>query len=282
MKYQSEHGFTHPVLSPESDHYPNGQFITKLSRPEPADGSVRIVLDFLLQETYLERLVSEGKARCVAMLYCRATLHQQTLQAGEAETRIDTPISAEFLRDAVELHPLIVATEAITLDTTTADAFYHSATPIVQEGEPLATDRGWHFSLDVDTLPLGSIFQFNPDPDLTGPMQIELDPAQTYVNIRVNATQFQQMSITRQQGLTIPSVFSAALVQAIQQARGIAPDEQVIIPGWVDTIRKQAAKYAVDLSADGDDPFYVAQALLRDPFASLTKFQMPSTEEQTE
>ena len=282
MKYQSEHGFTHPVLSPESDHYPNGQFTTKLSRPQPLDGNIRIALDFQIQETYLEQLVSEGKARCVAMLYCRATLHQQTLQAGNGETHFDAVVSPELLRDAIELHPLIIAADTITLDTATADTFYHGIAPVVHEGEPLAADRGWHFSLDVDTLPLGSIFQFNPEPDLKGPMQIELDPAQTYVNIRVNAAQFQQMNITRQQGLTIPSVFSAALVQAVQQVCTSDPDYDVIIPGWVDTIRKQAAKLAVDLNADDPDPFFIAQILLGDPFASLSKFQMPSAEEQSE
>ena len=282
MKYQSEHGFTHPVLSPESDHYPNGRFTTKLSRPQALDGNIRIVLDFLLEESYLEQLVSDGKARCVAMLYCRATLHQQTLSAGNGETHIDAIVSAEMLRDAIELHPLIVVAETVTLDTATADTFYHGVVPVVQEGEPLATDRGWHFGLDVDTLPLGSIFQFNPVPDLKGPMQIELDPARPYVSIRVNAVQFQRMNITRQQGLTIPSVFSAALVQAVQQVCAIDPDEPAIIPGWVDTIRKQAEKHGINLSQDGDDPFFVSQTLLGDPFASLPQFQLPSAEEQPE
>ena len=281
MKYQSEHGFTHPVLSPESDHYPNGQFTTTLIKPEPTGDSIRIRLDFQLQEPTLEQLVSDGRARCVAMLYCRATLHQQTLQAHSGDTQIDDTISAELLRDAIELHPLIVAAETIALDTSAADVFFHDITPVVQEGEPLATDRGWHFSLDVETLPLGSIFQFNPEPGLTGPMQIELDPAKTYINIRVNAAQFQEMNITRQQGLTIPSVFSAALVQAIQTVRGIDSDEPVIIPGWVDTIRKQSAKYGIDLNAD-DAPFLAAQTLLGDPFASLSKFQMAGMEEQPE
>ena len=279
MKYQSEHGFTHPVLSPESDHYPNGQFTTALSKPEATDGSIRIILDFQLQEPRLEQLVSDAKARCVAMLYCRATLHQQTLQAYDGDTQIDATVSAELLRDTIELHPLIVAAEIIALDTSSADAFYHGTAPVVQEGEPLATDRGWHFSLDVDTLPLGSIFQFSPEPGLTGPMQIELDPDKTYVNIRVNAVQFQEMNITRQQGLTIPSVFSAALVQAIQRVREIDSDEPVIIPGWVDTVRKQAAKHNIDLSTD-DVPFLAAQTLLGDPFANLSKFQIAGTEEQ--
>lgn len=282
MKYQSEHGFTHPVLSPESDHYPNGRFTTKLSRPQALDGNIRIVLDFLLEESYLEQLVSDGKARCVAMLYCRATLHQQTLSAGNGETHIDAVVSAEMLRDAIELHPLIIAAETVTLDTATADTFYHGTAPVVQEGEPLATDRGWHFGLDVGTLPLGSIFQFNPELDLKGPMQIELDPDRPYISIRVNSAQFQQMNITRQQRLTIPSVFSAALVYAVQEVRAIDPDEPPITPGWVDTIRKQAEKHGINLSQDGDDPFFAAQTLLGDPFASLPQFQLPSAEEQPE
>ena len=174
-----------------------------------------------------------------------------------------------------------MATETVELDTTTADAFYQGTAPVVEEGEPLATDRGWHFSLDVDTMPLGSIFQFNPEPELTGPMQIELDPSKTYVNIRVNAAQFQKMNITRQQGLTIPTVFTAALVEAIQQVRTISPDEQVISPGWVDTIRKQLSKQGIDITND-DNPFYIAQRLLGDPFHNLTKFQIPEVEEQQE
>lgn len=281
MKYQSEHGFTHPVLSPESDHYPNGRFVTMLRKPEPADENIMIVLDFEVQEPLLEKLISNGNARCVAMLYCRATLYQQTLQALNGEVQIRAEISTDLLRDTIEIHPLIIATETITLDTATADPFYHGTVPVVGEGEPLATDRGWHFGLDVDTLPLGSIFQFHPEPDFTGPMQIEFDTNKTYINIRVNATQLQEMNITRQQGLTIPSVFSAALVQAVQQVRTIAPDE-FITPGWVDTIRKQADKNGINLDADNTDPFFVAQTLLGDPFASLAKFQISSAEELSE
>ena len=48
----------------------------------------------------------------------------------------------------------------------------------------------------------------------------------------------------------------------------------------MDTIRKQADKHGIDL--EGDDPFVAAQTLLGDPFASLTKFQMHSIEEQPE
>ena len=280
MKYQSEHGFIHPVLSPESDHYPDGQFSTALIRPEDDGGDIRIILDFTVQEPALQQLISDGKARCVAMLYCRATLHQQTLEAKEGSTQIDAKVSPELLRDAIELHPLLVATETISLDTRTADPFYHGTSPTVLEGEPLAADRGWHFSLDVDSLPLGSIFQFIPEPETTGPMLIEIDPQQTYINIRINAEQFKEMNIIRQQGLTVPSVFSAALVGAIQRVREMDPDEATIIPGWVDTLRKQSNHHGIDI--EGDEPFVVAQTLLGDPFASLMKFQMQSVEEQPE
>ena len=280
MKYQSEHGFIHPVLSPESDHYPDGQFSTTLLKPEDHGGDIRIVIDFTIQEPTLQHLISDGKARCVAMLYCRATMHQQTLESKQGSTQIDTKISTELLRDAVELHPVLVATETLELDTSTADPFYHGTSPTVSEGEPLAADRGWHFHLDVDSLPLGSIFQFIPEPETAGPMQIEMDPQQTYINIRVNAEQFKEMNITRQQGLTVPSVFSAALVRAIQRVREIDPDEPTIIPGWVDTLRKQSSKYGIDI--ESDEPFVVAQTLLGDPFARLTEFQMQSIEEQPE
>ena len=92
MKYQSEHGFVHPVLSPESDHYPDGQFVTKLSRPTVANNKLQIVLDFQLEEPSLERLVREGKARCTAMLYCPATMHQQTFLSTNGSTHIDANI----------------------------------------------------------------------------------------------------------------------------------------------------------------------------------------------
>ena len=277
MKYQSEHGFTHPVLSPESDHYPNGQFTTSLHKREPVDGNIPIALDFHIEEPTLERLINDGRARCVAMLYCRATLYQQTLQAEVSSTHIYGEVSAEFLRDAIELYPLLVATETIELDTSSADPFYQGAMRVIQAGSPLATDRGWHFSLNVDTLPVGSIFTFVPDPVLTGSMQFEADPNQTYIKIRVNAEQFQRMNITRQQGLTIPSVFTAALVQAITEVQRLNEDDQFITPGWVDTIRRQADKQGINLSEA--DPFATSQSLLGDPFAGLNKYQVREVEE---
>lgn len=281
MKYQSEHGFTHPVLSPESDHYPNGRIVTRMEQPQAMGGDIRISIDFQIEESNLEKLISDGKARCVAMLYCRATLYQQTLQAGDGDKQIDAAISSELLRDAIEVHPLVVAAETIVLDTTTADDFFNAINHEVHEGEPLAADRGWHFRLEVDTLPLGSIFQFIPETDLTGPMQIELDPDQTYVNIRINADQLQGMNITRRQGLTIPSIFSAALVEAIHHVGKIPHDEPCIVPGWVDTIRKQADKYRIDLGAE-DKSFFAAQILLGNPFADLPKYQMANDEEAPE
>ena len=148
MRYQSEHGFTHPVLSHESDHYPEGRFTTRLHRPDAADGNVHIVVDFELEEPCLEQLVIDGKARFAAMLYCRATLHQQTMQAPEGWKRIDTWISAEMLRDTIEIHPLLVASGTLQLNTETADSFYRGITPVVKGGGPLATDRGWHFNLN--------------------------------------------------------------------------------------------------------------------------------------
>ena len=57
-------------------------------KPEDTDGGIRIIVDFTVQEPTLEQLISDGKARCEAMLYCRATLHQQTLQAEGRNTRI--------------------------------------------------------------------------------------------------------------------------------------------------------------------------------------------------
>lgn len=282
MKYQSEHGFTHPVLSPESDHYLDGRFATVLHQRQPVDGNVSIDLDFQIEEPSLEGLVKDGKAQCVAMLYCRATLHQQTIKAENGSIHISALVSTELLRDAIELYPLLVATQAIELDTSSAAPFYRDATLVVQEGEPLATDRGWHFSLDADAMPLGSIFTFEPVPALTGPMEIDVDPDATYINIRVNADQFQKMNITRQQGLTIPTVFSAALVKAITKVQELPEDDEVITPGWVDTIRKQSKKHNIDLSNGGTDPFVAAQVLLGNPFADLTKYQVREVEEQPE
>ena len=282
MKYQSEHGFTHPVLSPESDHYLDGHFATILHHRLPVDGNVPINLDFQIEEPTLEGLVKDGKAQCVAMLYCRATLHQQTFKAEIGSHHIAALVSTELLRDAIEVYPLLVATQAIELDTSSVAHFYRDATLVVQEGEPLATDRGWHFSLDSDAMPLDSIFTFEPVPALTGPMEIVTELNKTYIAIRVNADQFQKMNITRQQGLTIPTVFSAALVKAIVEVQQMTEDDEVIIPGWVDTIRKQSKKHKIDLSSEVTDPFMAAQVLLGNPFADLTKYQVREVEEQPE
>ena len=279
MRYQSEQGFTHPVLSPGSDHYPDGQFTTNLHKPDVVDGAIRIVIDFQLAEPVLEQLLQEGKARCMAMVYCRATMHQQTLFAHERATRIEGTIDADLLRDAVEIHPLVVAAENLELETGTADVFYQGTQPVLSEGEPLATDRAWHFSVDIDSLPLGSIFQFIPVATLTGPMKIEADPDRTFLDIRVGASQFQQMNITRQQGLTIPSVFSAALVRAIHVIQNLPPEYTPIVPGWVDTMKKQAEKCGISLNEPESDTFEIAQILLDDPFKSLMQFQMQNAEE---
>lgn len=282
MRYQSEHGFTHPVASSESDHYPEGRFSTKLHKPAFKDGKVEIVLDFELEEPYLEELIRERRARYTAMLYCRATLHQQTLASPFGAKQISASINTDLLRDTVEIHPLLVATDTIKLNTDSANPFYHGYTPVVGEGQPLAADKTWHFSMTVDSLPFNSIFQFIPDPDLKGPMKIEMDPSEPYVKIRVNHAEFKEMNINRQQKLTIPSIFSAALVEVIHHIQEMASDEPHIIPGWVDTIKRTAAKTNINLGPEGVNPFEGAQALLNEPFKDLPKFQMFNVEEQEE
>ena len=283
MKYQSEHGFMHPVLNPESDHYPNGKLRTKVLKPRRDNGRIFTTVEFDIEEPTLERLIAEERAVCIAMLYCRATLHQQTFRAEHGALTIEGSTDSDLLRDAVEIHPLVVANETIEeLNTSTADPFYQDTKFRIYEGEPLATDRGWHFSLNVDSLPLQSIFQFIPDQKLTGPSRIETDPNQTYIGIRINAGQFQKLNITRQQGLTIPSIFNSALVEAIHSILDLDPDEQIIVPGWVDTIRKQAAAHNVEVTKQDANPFELAQILLRNPFQNLPNFQIKEAEDQSE
>ncbi len=280
MKYQSEFGFTYPVLSPESDHYPGGSISTEFREPAWINDELRFNLTFIIQEPTLEKLIIDHKARCTAMLYCRATLYQQTFTAPEGSLEINARINAQWLRDAVELHPLIVAAETIALDTTNAHPFYQGTAPTITEGDPIAADLGWHFSVNVASLPVGSIFQFIPVEKSEKTMEIEVEPNNPYINIRVNDQELQKMEVTRQQGLSVPSVLSAALVTAIHAIRNPETDEEPPSPGWVDTIKKQSEKLSIDLNYE--DPFVTAQKLLGNPFTDLREFLRRNSEDDEE
>ncbi len=275
MRCLPQLGFTHPVLTPESDHYPNGEFNTYLEIINTQQDELRFKLTFDIRETTLEKLLAENKARCIAMLYCPDTLYQENLKAEKGTTIINGVIRNGNIRNNIELHPNLIAAEQIILDPVSAHPFYRNTKPILNEGEPLAQDVTHRFHVNAKPLNIGSIFEYRPR-SKEEPVICEADPENPLIKIHINDREYREMQASIRNKLTIPTVINTALLTAIYKIREEKIESAEISPGWVDTIIKLAERHSIDLQES--EPEKTSQILLNNPFNDLNRYQLRNRE----
>jgi hypothetical protein len=112
MRISEQTKFPHPVLSPESKDYLEGEFAVNLTVTEfPEIGKVFIQYDVLLREANLQSLISNKQAVIAIFVICGRTyydkLHRIKIEGGKIE------FNKGELRETVTVRPIICATKAI-------------------------------------------------------------------------------------------------------------------------------------------------------------------------
>ena len=276
MKYNPDSYSEYPRLRPNSDDYPNGQFLTKLIKEEFSQSggetdSLRLKLDFDIDEPVIRGEVRDGDAVCCAQLYCATTCYSEMFIANTGEFFIEQAISLGNIRGRVELRPLVLTINDIAIRTETAHPEYGGNMLPVARYKQLAVCEPYHFSVGfIGTVE--SVFrleQTDGDSNLNdGEFEYEADPLQRYIRIKMNAETYQTFQRMRsQESLTRMTVYLIALTDALANLPEDASDDD-IAEGWVTTIREHLNRNNLDVP-DRHSYGLAAQRLLESPLKQL-------------
>jgi len=279
MKYEPKRNYLYPVLRPYSDDYSSEELGVEVTT-EPFEGHIRIGVNFSVSEPSIQKQIDDGNARCVAMLYCRDTLHREMLRAGKGQFALRKDVQARYLVNDVEIHPAVVAVNGINHTTKTAHPEYGGAAVQVGKFQPLATAQTWRFSVNADQRAAKGIFNLAVDDDMPPDMfDIAMDPAERYIIIKANEVTLAEFgNIRRNEILTLPSVYMNALVEALSYIKYTYEDgDDVSSAGWVNCIRDNLNKHNIRLGGADDSShslIYAAQMLLDKPFGDMIRLEL--------
>ena len=278
MKYEPKRNYLYPVLRPYSDDYSSEELGIEVTT-EPVEGHVRIGVNFSVSEPSIRKQIDDGNARCVAMLYCRDTLHRETLRADKRQFALRKEVPSRYLVNDVEIHPAVVAVNGINHPTKTAHPEYGGTAVAVDKFQPLATAQTWRFSVNADQRAAKGIFNLAVDDTMPPDMfDVEMDPSERYITIKANEVTLAQFgNIRRNETLTLPSVYMNALVEALAYIKYTEDVDDVNSLGWVNCIRDNLNNHNIRLGGDEDSGhslMYAAQMLLSKPFGDMIRFEL--------
>ena len=275
MKYEPKRNYSYPVLRPWSDDYNDAELGTVVGA-KVVNQDVRITVDFEVSEPSINHQVEAGDAQCVAMLYCRDTLHRQMLAATPGAFKLSRDVPSHLLANDVELHPAIVACTILSHPTRTAHSEYGGSPVPIGRLQPLATAHTWRFQVNPSHLPTKSIFELVAvDTFPSDIFDIEVDPAKRYIVIKASQETMKQFEGFRsREYLTVPTVYMNALCEALWYLRYHEDDNaDHASGGWVDCLRSRLNEHGIDLGSAAETGshtiFRDAQLLLEKPFGEL-------------
>lgn len=271
MRYRQTTHHLHPVLRPQSDDFPRGEFQTTVTSRKVTEGeAVAVEVEFALREATIQSALSDGRARCAAMFYCARTLYRDTVVAPSGSLRVVHRVPMHLLSGAVEVNPFVLATEPIGGAMPTAHAEYQAVDVSVPSLSPLMQDVPWHFHVDPEQRAVESIFQIQADDEnlSDGQFDVEIDPANRYIVIRMCDTTKTKFDLLRTQDPEVMkgTVVLGALMEGLEY---VANDDADVEEGngWVHCLRQHIREKGLSLARDSR--FRTAQVLLREPMAAV-------------
>ena len=283
MRYRAQRHYLYPVLRPGSDDYgETASFRTTLEQPEynRDNGMLTVALRFDLKETGIYETIRAGKAQCAAMVYCGSTLFRTRISANREEPFLATgSIQVSRLKNRVEVHPVILATQDIPVySTRTANREYERLPVEVNRFAPLATDQPWHFDLEVDETPVRSIFRIRENDSLQdGEFDLQLDPGEDYVDLLVNPETRRRFNSVRSEPSLVPSLFMSAVTEVLAFIKDDLDEEERADSecAWVQCVQRRLHQLGVDIGGKErqgqHSPLLAAQRILNTPFEGMLR-----------
>ncbi len=281
MRYRPNRQYLYPVLRPDADDYGMDSTLETSCDPpqyDPDDGMLSVSVRFNLTEPALMRAVQTQDAKCTAMIYCGSTLYRDRLEATPTDPLIARGrIPVRYLKNAIQIHPVILATRAFVHSTRTAHSEYHNQPVTIERLAPLATDLPWIFDIDSDARPIRSIFRLEEDEsDRLNDGEFDVDPdlGKDYVAIRANnATLNAFNEVRKANNLPMPTVFTSAVVCVLAVVKDLGDESDEENCAWLSCVKAQLRSHNLDIGGpdySGEHSLLLAaQRLLRSPFASI-------------
>ena len=283
MRYRAQRHYLYPVLRPGSDDYgETASLLTTLDEPSynPEDGMLTIALRFDLKETGIHETLRSGRAQCAAMVYCGSTLFRTRINATRQEPFLATgSIPVSRLKNRVEVHPVILATQTISdYSTRTANREYERLPVEINRFAPLATDQPWHFDLEVDETPVRSIFRIRENDSLQdGEFDIHLDPGESYVDLFVNQETRERFNSVRSDPSLVSSLYMSAVTAVLAFVKDELDEEERADSEceWVQCVQRRLHQLGVDIGGKErpgqHSPLLAAQRILNAPFEGMLR-----------
>ena len=270
MKYDAKRHLLYPVLAPNNDDYPDGEFTTTLTPPVlESDGTVAFTIEFHMEEPSLNQSVREAKAKCKAMIYCTSTLYRADFEAPSGEFTISAKIPQEQLDGAVEVHSFVISIEPLSLVGSNIHPEYvQLGAPLeVSIRQPLAAAERQEFNIQREQSREDPLIAFEEDqfgklPQ--GELDIVTNIADRQIKIIMHETTYTQvLQLRNDEPIALASFYMSALVQACCIVDRTPPEEaeDAYPQGWFHRLRER--------QQEGIEPFRMAQIIFGKPFEKL-------------
>ena len=273
MRYNADAYSYYPVLRPHSSDFPTGQLNARLtvSREE---SELMLRLEFSIEEPAIAKHIAKADALCCAMVYCTETCYTEMLKAPKKELVITGSIPLNMLSGKVEVHPSVIAEDAIAIEPDTVNDEYGNNPISVNKRRRLAMDEPYHFEVGY-VPPIESVFKLQPTE--AGQLEdwefnIAVDILDRYIVISANPDTFAKFTELRS---NVPLTTATIYLNALTNALGELPpeeDDAEPVAGWARSVR--ALMKRQNINRDQTSISLAAQRLLNTPFSYLNKEEL--------
>ena len=280
MRLSDETRFPHPVLSPFSDDYLEGEFDVEFTIDEtPATGALSLTYQVKVTDAAMAQLVQNGQATAGCFISCSDTYYNMLHSLSWPTGRLDFVPGS--LLNRVVVRPVIFANDNIPKwDTGTINSEFDLPVDLLKH-DLLALGEAHTFSVGQAKLAeIESIFELDfSDEVADGVIQVNLDADR--ITITTSRKTFDVIDLLRGQANGAPIVMNAVYLPAVMETL----NELIREPGqyqgrrWYTPFAARCDVTGVKIEDASLSILDAAQTLLESPIERLDELSVIGEEE---
>lgn len=240
----------YPVLRDYADDYKSGEFGAKINVLDNGSGYLRIDVEYLLNESYLESLINENKACYALHIECPETSFRKTfngIRSYESQT-IDTSI----ITGTIEINTFIISNESLHLSSINFNDAYKGISFEIDKGAILAIGKSIKVEVSNNTKSLEdfpSLIKICKSGKLNKSFVVDTDS--DYIKIKLDDDVYNSYKELGN-SLLVKTCFSlilfpaiiSVIIRMVEDANG---DEELIERKWYMALEKKLKSKEIDL-----------------------------------